>query len=211
MSKKTQKKIWIYIGVGSLVVIVGILLWGFITNWGKAFWDLDENGKRIRKGGYTFVVNKDIPNEKKTVDRLHDAKNIELRLKNTMREELKKGRGGKFKKEMQHFIETQHNFFEMPLKKAGFQKFRGLNKPKNVHKTNKPPIGKDKNLRPSYRIVMLTIRNTNGGIESCAKFLRLLLHELAHTVANHVILRGDDHGKDFKEYESLLWKMLRKN
>ena len=35
MSKKTQKKIWIYIGVGSLVVIVGILLWGFITNWGK--------------------------------------------------------------------------------------------------------------------------------------------------------------------------------
>ena len=42
----------------------------------KAFWDLDENGKRVRKGGYTFVVNRDIPNEKKTVDRLHDAKKL---------------------------------------------------------------------------------------------------------------------------------------
>ena len=36
MSKKTGQKIWIYIGAGiGVVVIVGILLWGFITNWGK--------------------------------------------------------------------------------------------------------------------------------------------------------------------------------
>ena len=173
----------------------------------KPFWDLDENGKRVRKGGYTFVVNRDIPNEKKTVDRLHDAKKVELRLKNTMREELKKGHGGKFKKHMKHFIETQHRFFEMPLKNAGFY---GLNKPKNVHKTNKPPIGKDKNLRPSYRVVMLTIRNSNGTVESCSKFLKLLIHELSHTLANHVTWREDDHGKDFKDCESFMWKMLRK-
>jgi hypothetical protein len=173
----------------------------------KPFWDLDENGKRVRKGGYTFVVNRDIPNEKKTVDRLHDAKKVELRLKNTMREELKKGRGGKFKKHMKHFVETQHRFFEMPLKNAGFY---GLNKPKNVHKTNKPPIGKDKNLRPSYRVVMLTIRNSNGTVESCTKFLKLLIHELSHTLANHVTWREDDHGKDFKDSESFMWKMLRK-
>ena len=172
----------------------------------KPFWDLDENGKRVRKGGYTFVVNRDIPNEKKTVDRLHDAKKVELSLKNTMREELKKSRGGKFKKHMKHFIETQHRFFEMPLKNAGFY---GLNKPKNVHKTNKPPIGKDKNLRPSYRVVMLTIRNSNGTVESCTKFLKLLIHELSHTLANHVTWREDDHGKDFKDCESFMWKILR--
>ena len=36
MSKKTGQTIWIYIGAGiGVVVIVGILLWGFITNWGK--------------------------------------------------------------------------------------------------------------------------------------------------------------------------------
>ena len=95
----------------------------------------------------------------------------------------------------------------MPLKNAGFY---GLNKPKNVHKTNKPPIGKDKNLRPSYRVVMLTIRNSNGTVESCTKFLKLLIHELSHTLANHVTWREDDHGKDFKDSESFMWKILRK-
>jgi len=29
-------------------------------------------------------------------------------------------------------------------------------------------------------------------------------------VANHVTWREDDHGKDFQECESLLWRMLRK-
>tara|TARA_B100000941_G_scaffold290487_1_gene272652 strand:+ start:959 stop:1510 length:552 start_codon:yes stop_codon:yes gene_type:complete len=173
----------------------------------KPFWDLDENGKRVKKGGYTFVVNRYIPNEEETVDRLLNAKKIEIRLKNAMRDELKKGRSKKFKNHMKHFIETQHRFFEMPLKNAGFY---GLNKPKNVHMTNKPPVGKDGRKRPSYRVVMLTIRNTKGKVESCSKFLKLLIHELSHTLANHVTWRPDDHGKDFKDCENLMWKMLRK-
>ena len=48
-AQKTQKKIWIYIGVGILVVIVGILLWGFITNWGKGQSSTELANKRVEE------------------------------------------------------------------------------------------------------------------------------------------------------------------
>ena len=33
MSKKIGKKIWIYVGVGVFLVIVGIISWGVATDW----------------------------------------------------------------------------------------------------------------------------------------------------------------------------------
>ena len=42
------------------------------------------------------------------------------------------------------------------------------------------------------------------------KELELFVHELAHTGANHVRWRPDDHKKDFKSFEKLLWHIIKK-
>ena len=82
--------------------------------------------------------------------------------------------------------------------------FYGLNKPKNLYNSNKSPIGKDKTLRASYRHVFLTLRNNNGKFNDKEKIMKLVIHEIAHTMCNHVTWRDDDHGKDFKHAEKLI-------
>jgi len=82
--------------------------------------------------------------------------------------------------------------------------FYGLNKPKNLYNANKPPIGKDKTLRAGYRHVFLTLRNSNGKFNDKEKIMKLVIHEIAHTMCNHVTWRDDDHGKDFKHAEKLI-------
>jgi len=56
-------------------------------------------------------------------------------------------------------------------------------------------------LRPSQRIVFVT---TNMPYSE-----DLLVHELAHTCANHVVFRPNDHGTDFKQAEKLVKKFLK--
>tara|TARA_B100000902_G_scaffold20515_2_gene24630 strand:+ start:1956 stop:2621 length:666 start_codon:yes stop_codon:yes gene_type:complete len=53
-------------------------------------------------------------------------------------------------------------------------------------------------LRPTYRIIYV---NKNQGYDNS-----LLVHELAHTAANHVMYRPSDHHKDFVEAEKLVKK-----
>lgn len=53
-------------------------------------------------------------------------------------------------------------------------------------------------LRPTYRIIYV---NSNLGYSKS-----LLVHELAHTAANHVMYRPSDHHQDFVEAEKLLKK-----
>ena len=82
--------------------------------------------------------------------------------------------------------------------------FYGLNKPKNLYNSNKPSIGKDKTLRAGYRHVFVTLRNSNGKFNDKEKIMKLVIHEIAHTMCNHVTWRDDDHGKDFKHAEKLI-------
>ena len=82
--------------------------------------------------------------------------------------------------------------------------FYGLNKPKNLYNSNKPSIGKDKKLRASYRHVFLTLRDSNGNFNDKEKIMKLVIHEIAHSMCNHVTWRDDDHGKDFKHAEKLI-------
>ena len=82
--------------------------------------------------------------------------------------------------------------------------FMGLNKPKGRYISDEPPIGKDKNLRSTYRDIFM---NIDGPLKST---IELLIHELSHTMANHQRWRNDDHGKDFKEAENLITKMFLK-
>lgn len=82
-------------------------------------------------------------------------------------------------------------------------KFRGINKPMERYLSDEPPIGKDRNLRSKFRQIYFDLGT---------KDLRsLVIHELAHTAANHQRWRIDDHGVDFKKYESAIrnaWKQV---
>jgi len=91
------------------------------------------------------------------------------------------------------------------------KRFYGMNKPYDLYIDKTPvPIGPivtingvDANtIRPVKRTIFLdVIRNdTVGDIKN------LVIHELAHTVANHCIYRPDDHGSDFIAAENLVAK-----
>ena len=83
------------------------------------------------------------------------------------------------------FSETDHTFYELRPN----SKFRGVNKPKNVHKCSHATehVGVDGLLRAHDRYVFLVIP------ESLKEFNDLYCHEIAHTLCNHVRFRVDDH------------------
>lgn len=93
--------------------------------------------------------------------------------------------------------------------------FRGLNKPKERYINPKAPkIGKDENLRSKYRHIFLKLENNNYPLEKDKNLKNLVIHEIAHTAANHQRWRNDDHGQDFKLYQDILtkaWDMVLEN
>lgn len=80
--------------------------------------------------------------------------------------------------------------------------FKGLNKPKQrTILNNHPHVGKDKNLRSIWRHIFFKLPAN----------MSLVLHEIAHTAANHNQWRPDDHGDDFKMFETIVkdaWKKI---
>jgi len=88
------------------------------------------------------------------------------------------------------FSSTKHFFYEI----SNIHGFEGLNKPKNVHEClkAKEQIGTDGTLRAHERYVMLALQGKNR-----KQIKELYIHEIAHTLANHVLFRPDDHREDF--------------
>lgn len=77
--------------------------------------------------------------------------------------------------------------------------FSGLNKPKMRYIDKRlPPVGKDKNGRALYRDIFFDLNMNNKS------FKELVLHELAHSLANHIMYRPNDHHADFHWAEKLL-------
>lgn len=77
--------------------------------------------------------------------------------------------------------------------------FNGLNKPKMRHLNHSvPSVGKDGNGRALYRDIFLDLNRTPKSLE------KLVIHELAHSMANHINFRPNDHGRDFKWAEDLI-------
>lgn len=75
----------------------------------------------------------------------------------------------------------------------------GLNKPKmRFRESSGLLIGTDGDQRPLYRDIFLDLKVPNLD--------KLVIHELAHTMANHVNYRPDDHKYDFKVCENLIKK-----
>uniref|UniRef100_A0A6C0CS70 Uncharacterized protein n=1 Tax=viral metagenome TaxID=1070528 RepID=A0A6C0CS70_9ZZZZ len=103
------------------------------------------------------------------------------------------------------FANTHHTFFEIVP-----SNFNGLNKPKNVHTCHAETvhIGDDANLRAHRRHVMLALPVEKPSDKLYAFLYRLYVHELAHTLANHVRYRPDDHNADFIYCENLLKPLL---
>lgn len=93
-----------------------------------------------------------------------------------------------------------HLLSEMQLKTP----FNGINKPRNIHITNQENIGKDGNLRAGYRHIFLTLRDYNGNFNNIDIIMKLVIHEIAHTMCNHVKWRDDDHNDDFKNAEKII-------
>lgn len=80
-------------------------------------------------------------------------------------------------------------------------KFMGLNKPKFRYLDKRlPPVGKDGKGRALYRDIFLDLNKNDKQLKS------LVVHELAHSLANHIMYRPDDHHADFKWAEKLLNK-----
>lgn len=113
--------------------------------------------------------------------------------------------------------------------------FEGINKPKdiikvNVHNTrnssyeerrrlNSPhsylsdfdPERLDKGYRASYRLILLKLKEGRK-LRSWDKVKRLLLHELSHTMCNHLMYYNErNHLHDFDCYEGLLKQVAGKN
>lgn len=94
--------------------------------------------------------------------------------------------------------------------------FEGINKPKDIYHVNVPrqngtylsdfDSGRlDKGFRARYRRILLKLRESNGKLRDWFKVKRLLNHELAHTMCNHLMYYNErNHRDDFKMCESLL-------
>ena len=95
-------------------------------------------------------------------------------------------------------------YSEMPPGKP----FRGLNKPMDRYINPKVPfIGKDENLRSKWRHIFLQLPNDNKDLSEDKELQDLVIHEVAHTAANHQRWRNDDHGNDFHMYEDIIKKV----
>lgn len=169
-------------------------------------WDFDESEDyyvTLYRDGYPYkVLRSHSPKIRKLVaNKLHKMRNI---IDNLV-ENLSHAELPQHCHNIQLFkdIHTDNYLLSEIRKDTGFI---GLNKPKDIVKTNLPPVGPDKNLRAMWRDVFLTIDTRTPKITE--KELELMVHEIAHTMANHVTWRDDDHGRDFQECEDIIWKFI---
>lgn len=175
----------------------------------KEWWDFDENKgyTTIYIEGYPYKVlnsrNKD--KQELVANKLHQLRLLNNDISNNI-DKFAKGPGidiYKYIHKEQNNKKSNYLLSEMKPETG----FYGLNKPKDRIRTNDPYVGADENIRAQWRHIFLLIDPNTPEITE--KELELFIHELAHTGANHVRWRDDDHKKDFKSFEDLLWLILQ--
>ena len=179
----------------------------------KHIWDIDPTDpkwscKRVynHNGTKTFMIRTDADKTDETVVHYLDKLDELVYL---IKIKLCKKAGVHCGKEI--LVITPHTLGEMPLNDG----FDGLNLPKRIVKLN-PSDGlkfsKDSNIRAGHRHVLLTLRKKTGDIHPLAKIMKLIIHELAHTMCNHVTFRDKgNHLKDFDDNERYLKKFIKGN
>lgn len=164
-------------------------------------WDFDENKNYKLVGNYKVLNLKDA---KIASDVLENINVLIIKALHSIRNKEK------LTPELFLLLETPYFLQEMQIiKDQGSIKFEGLNKPKGVYISDKMNIGEDKNLRASYRLIFLTLRDENGNIKKIKNLRNLIAHELTHTALNHVRWREDDHDTKFNYYNKLILKHLK--
>lgn len=97
------------------------------------------------------------------------------------------------------FCRTPHILQEISYNKG----YEGINKPKKIiHWKN--DFFRDQ-YRATERRVMLSLRKKNGTLRNWAPMKKLLLHELSHTMCNHILYYNEEnHEDDFDAAERYL-------
>lgn len=117
--------------------------------------------------------------------------------------EINRNNCPKIFKNRQYNYGTSSKYLLSEIKKCSFS---GLNKPKcryicnqqSGSALNSVKIGSDGFIRATYRDIFLDL---SGDFKDTYE---LILHELAHTMANHVTFREDDHNGDFEQCQYIL-------
>ena len=165
-------------------------------------WDFDENKNYIKVGNYNYKV-LNLKDADKASKLLNDIDTLILRTFISIQFKEKRT------PELNILLQTPYVLQEMQLvKDQGTIKFEGLNKPKEVKRTNEPSVGPDGKLRAKYRKIFLTLRNENGKLKTLKQLKSLIAHELTHTALNHVRWREDDHDEKFNFYNKLILRYL---
>lgn len=151
-------------------------------------------GKSVKEG--SFLVQNG-PN--KTI-RSKILSNIDNKFENIIKQLKPSEYRGSEQKMISILKKTPHIFLEI----AHDTGFLGVNYPLGVQNTDLEPFGTDGNERAIGRTVFLTI---DPEYISDQELEKLIIHELSHTLANHVKYRPDDHGKDFIAAEKLFKKI----
>lgn len=163
-------------------------------------WDFDENKNYIKVGDYKVLNLKDADKASKL---LNDIDTLILRTLISIQFKEKRT------PELNILLQTPYVLQEMQLiKDQGTIKFEGLNKPKEVKRTQEINVGEDGKLRAKYRKIFLTLRNENGKLKTLKQLKSLIAHELTHTALNHVRWREDDHDEKFNFYNKLILRYL---
>lgn len=166
-------------------------------------WDFNENKNYININNYKVL---NLQDANKAAKLLYD---IDILIERSLSYIYNRE---KYTPEIIILLQTPYILQEMQLvKDQGKIKFEGLNKPKNVIKTNEQVVGKDGKLRATYRKIFLTLRDNNGKLKTLNQLKKLIAHELTHTALNHVRWREDDHDKKFNYYNKLILRYLLLN
>lgn len=171
----------------------------------REIWDLDENtgftSHKIQNKRY--LLRTDIPNTHQTLMYIYlidmYIKNIihgcERSINLAIRKNCLSG--------VTILINTPYTLQEITKNSI----FEGMNKPKGVYfKKCDLHTLMDNEYLASSRHIMLKLRNESGKLMSWNYMRNLILHELAHTMCNHVIYRdsGNHQKKDFHKYNTFL-------
>lgn len=173
----------------------------------KKLWDIpeDKNTCVIDIGDKMFIVNNthNKNNNIKACQVLYLMYNYIYKLKQLCKEYLDSNPNSKHKSALGIFIITPHTIQEITFDCG----FHGLNKPKGIIKYNKDNFmfNKDNDLRAERRHILFEIRTKNGKFKNLKFIKDLLIHEVSHTLCNHIRYRDEgNHEKDFDDNEKML-------
>lgn len=92
--------------------------------------------------------------------------------------------------------------------------FHGINKPKGIIQLHKvePLFKRDNQYRATNRHIMLTLRTKSGDLKAWSSLKKLLLHELSHTMCNHITYREEEnHEEDFDNCQGFLTNFVHQD